>query len=292
MSTPPTDSLRRATFAHIPPRQNVRPTDRELRWFKHIERHGSHSSECLFELTRGTHRCKDTALRDLQKLRAGGYLLLPRQQRQTERAEFNPYIYDLSRYGKQYLAGCGIAEATIRPTGHWWHGYTVSAITGAWDILAAREGNQFIPAHEILERNGADLAIPMGKNKLIPDQLFAIRYQDGYRAFLLEVDRATEPYRSAAARKSIARTIDQYAILIQSDRHRQHYGLKASTAILWAFTSPTRLSVFQQMVRDRAPRLADHFLCKSLPERLSWTSLKAFHYRAWIGCKGTQVAGL
>ena len=97
------DSLGRSTFHHIAPQDGVRPTAREIRWFKHIERHGPQSSQYLYELTRDTHRCKDTALRQMQKLRAGGYLTLPRQQRATERAEFNPYIYDLTKKAKDHL---------------------------------------------------------------------------------------------------------------------------------------------------------------------------------------------
>ena len=72
MQAQKTDTLGRATSHYIAPRAGVKPTAREIRWLKHVERHGPQSSQFLFELTRDTHRCKDTALRDLQKLRAGG----------------------------------------------------------------------------------------------------------------------------------------------------------------------------------------------------------------------------
>ncbi len=113
MTLAKTDSLGRATFHHIERRTDVRPTEREIRWLKHIERHGPQSSEVLFELTRESHRSKDTALRDLQKLRAGGYLTLPLQQRATERAEFNPYIYDLTRPAHHHLTDIGLSEPTV-----------------------------------------------------------------------------------------------------------------------------------------------------------------------------------
>ena len=170
-----TDTLGRATFHHIAPQPDVRPTQREIRWLKHIERHGPQSSQFLYELTKDTHRCKDTALRQMQKLRAGGYLTLPRQQRATERAEFNPYIYDLTRKARDYLLDLGIAEPTVRPTGHWWHGYAVSQVTSSIDIAAMRKGIRYIPAHDILAINGVDLAVPIGRAKLIPDQLFRAR---------------------------------------------------------------------------------------------------------------------
>lgn len=79
MNQATTDSLGRATFGYIAPQDGIRPTARETRWLKHIERHGPQCSQYLYELTRDTHRCKDTALRQMQKLRAGGYLALPQQ---------------------------------------------------------------------------------------------------------------------------------------------------------------------------------------------------------------------
>ena len=292
MTSVQTDRLGRATFHHIAARDGVRPTARELRWLGHIARHGPQSSEFLFELTRDTHRCRDTALRDLQKLRAGGFLRLPRQQRATERAEFNPYIYDLTRQARDHLAGLGLAEPAIRPTGHWWHAYTVAAVTGSLDIAARRQGRAYIPAHTILARRGAEIAIPVGSRRLIPDQLFAVQYADGFRAFLLEVDRSTEPLRSGAARKSLARSVDLYTEMLARDLHRRHYGLKAGTAVLWACTNPARLTAFQEIVRQRAGRFSGHVLCKALPERLTWDSLEALHRSAWVTGGGEEVVGL
>lgn len=250
MNTATTDSLGRATFHHIAPQTHVRPTGREIRWLKHIERHGPQSSQYLFELTRDTHRCRDTALRQMQKLRAGGYLTLPRQQRATERAEFNPYIYDLTKKAKDHLRDLGLDEPTVRPTGHWWHGLTVSCVTSAIDIAAARDGVRYIPAHEILAIKGADLAIPLGRSKLIPDQLFALDYGGSYRAFALEVDRGTEPKTSRANRKSWTRSIEQYRHVIENQLYRTHYGLKANLIVLWVFASSSKQQRFLEMVNQ------------------------------------------
>ena len=68
-----TDRLRRATFRHITPISNVRPTPREVRWLKHIERHGPQSSQYLYELTRGgrnlilTAMAADSLIRDTRR---------------------------------------------------------------------------------------------------------------------------------------------------------------------------------------------------------------------------------
>ncbi|MGC9417813.1 MAG: replication-relaxation family protein [Rhodovulum sp.] len=232
---PHTDRLGRATFHHIEPVPDVRATERELRWLMHLERHGPQSSEFLYECTRNTHRCRDTALRALQKLRAGGYLTLPPQQRKTAKADFNPYIYDLTRKAREYLDALRIAEPTIRPTGHWWHGYAVACVTSAIDIAAARDGVRYIPAHEILVRRHATIAIPVGTKRLIPDQLFALDYGGNFRVFALEVDRGTEPQRSRASRKSLAASLGLYARTVESELYKTHYGLKATMLALWVF---------------------------------------------------------
>lgn len=290
MQTNSTDRLGRATFGHIVPIPGVIPTERELRWLKHIERHGPQSSEWLIALTSDTHRCKDTALRCLQWLRAGGYLRLPQQQRQTARADFNPYIYDLTKRSANHLVEHCMAERTIRPTGHWWHGYAVSALTGWIDILARQEGIEYIPAHMILQRVNVDLRIPVGRQRLIPDQLFALRYPTGYRAFLLEVDRGTEPLRSKAARKSLMQSVELYREMFATEAHRRHYGLKATTVVLFAFCSTVRLNAFLELVQAQAGDHAQRFLGQVMPREWRWQEMASLNRGGWISGAGGLVA--
>jgi hypothetical protein len=203
-------------------------------------------------------------LRQLQKLRAGGLLRLPRQQRATEHADFNPYIYDLTKLGKDHLFDQGEVEPTIRPTGHWWHGFATSCVTSSIDIAAKSRDVRYIPAHTILAKKGASFEIPMERGKLIPDQLFALDYGGSFRAFLLEVDRGTEPGKSSAARKSLSRSIEQYATLIERDLHKAHYGLKANLLVLWVFTSRTRQMRFLDMLKDRSQRVQHSTLTQTI----------------------------
>jgi hypothetical protein len=245
----------------------VRPTPREIRWLKHIERHGPQSSTYLYELTLDTHSCRDTALRQMQKLRAGGYLKLPRQQRATEHASFNPYIYDLTKHAKDHLIDLSIAEPTVRPTGHWWHGYMTSCVTSSIDITAARQGVRFIPAHEILGIKNAPLAIPIGNQKLIPDQLFALDYGGSFRVFALEVDRGTEPKTSPANRKSWARSIDLYRQVIEQKLNKSHYGLKASLLVLWVFNSRVNEAKFLEILDICSTKTQLSILTKTINEQ-------------------------
>jgi hypothetical protein len=243
-----TDALGRATFHSIAPRSDIVPTDRDIRWFKHIERHGPLTSAHLLEITSDTHRCRDTGLRRLQALRAGGFLFLPKQQRATERAEFRPYVYDLAPKGQQVLANAGLREKTVRPTGHWWHLHETAMFTAKADLEARRRGFRYIPAHEILDRTGASLAIPIGRRKLIPDQLFAIDYGGLFRAFMVEVDRGTEPIASASARKSWQSALDFYGQAFETGLPNRHYGLKAPVQVVWVLSTPARMLALRQVL--------------------------------------------
>ena len=240
-------------------------TDRELHWMRHIAVHGPQSSEFLLEVCADTHRCRDTGLRALQKLRETGFLRLPPQQNQIAKADFNPHVYDLTSKAELHLKGLG-DPTTVRPTGHWWHGFLTSSITSAIEIEAQKSGYRYIPAHEILNRRGATLAVPMGRQKLIPDQLFAIDYGGKYRSFVLEVDRGTEPFRSEAARKSLCRMIQAYSDLTIKDGLRQHYGLKSTPLILASFNCPVRASRSIKLLKKSEQTLQTSCCVKALPD--------------------------
>ena len=250
---------------------DIRPTDRELRWFAHIDRHGPQSSEFLYELTRDTHRCRDTSLRRLQALREAGYLRLPTQQRQIAKADFNPFVYDLSPLGWEVLSREKDLERHARPTGHWWHGYWVSAVSSAIEIEATRAGLEYIPTARILAIKNVDLAIPLEHGKLIPDQLFAIKYPDGYRAFVREMDRGTEPVSSNAARKSLQRSVLQYQQVLDKRIHQTHYGLKSNLAVLWIFNSVRRKRQFEALLAPKERRFSLDFLGTEIPR---WIDLQ------------------
>jgi hypothetical protein len=258
------DALGRATFHHIASHEAVRPTNRELRWLSHIERHGPQSSVALLDQTSDTHRCRDTGLRSLQRLRAGGFLSLPPQQRAVERAEFHPYVYDVTPKAKTWLADKGCFEDAVRPTGHWWHAYTVSSLTAAIDRAAVTRSMRYISARHILSIRQAPLGIPYAGGTIIPDQIFALDYGGSFRAFMLEVDRGTEPMSSKSARESLARKIAGYRQIVGRDLHRQHYGLKSPLAGIFTFVSQTRARHFIELITADHPGLADATLVQVL----------------------------
>ncbi|QXT41151.1 replication-relaxation family protein [Gymnodinialimonas ceratoperidinii] len=261
---PDTDALGRATFHFISPRADIAPNGRDICWLKHIERHGPLTSVHLYEMTKDTHRCKDTALRRLQALRAAGLLFLPKQQRACERAEFRPYVYDLAPKGQLFLKDAGLKENTVRPTGHWWHLHDTAMFTAQIDLRARQGGYRYIPAHEILKRAGTSLAIPMGRRKLIPDQLFAIDYGGRFRAFMVEVDRGTEPIASTSTRKSWASALTQYDEAFRLGLPNRHYGLKAPVQVLWGHRTEARCGAFARLLKDATRMLAARYVSTRL----------------------------
>jgi hypothetical protein len=261
------DALGRATFHHIAEQSAVGVTNRELLWLAHIHRHGPQSSTALFELTASTHRCRDTSLRALQRLRAGGILSLPQQQRMIERAEFNPYIYDLTDLGRGHLENHDLLEPALRPTGHWWHAYGVGAITAAIERCGARSGTKYIPAQTILNRAKSDIALQTPAGTAIPDQMFALDYGGTFRAFLLEHDRGSEPLASKAARESLERKLHRYGLAAATDMHRRHYGLKCPLGLMFTFASRTRATRFLDLVKTKYPVLMSSVLFAVLDPR-------------------------
>lgn len=244
----------------------LRPTARDLIWLSHIQLHGPQSSRYLFELTKHSHKCLDTSLRRLHHLRLAGLLALPQQQQQTINANFKPHVYDVTTNGRKLLLDYGMLEDTVQPTGHWWHGYLTSCITSSIEISARAHGIGFIPAHRILAKKDSSLAIPLGNSKLIPDQLFALKYKTGFRAFALEVDRGTEPKMSSTRRKSYARSLGLYEKLLSAEAYRDHYGLNANLLVLWVFNRPNNEAQFLELVRKHAPTSTKSILTKSIDE--------------------------
>lgn len=272
------DAPGRATFHHIEYRPGIRPTAREIRWLKHIERHGPQSSHYLHELTSDTHRDPDTTRRQLQKLRAGALLVCPRQQRATEHASFNPYIYDLGERGRDHLRDHDLAEPAITPRGHWVHQYMTACITGSIDIAARRAGVTYIPAHAILARNdatldatlgatlGATQGTRIGPRKLIPDQLFGLDYGGRFRFFCVEADRGTEPGSSAAARKSHRSMLEGYRAFIGEKLYKAHYGLGAGLLLLAVFASRSAERRFLALAGEVLGGRGAYILTQTIPD--------------------------
>jgi hypothetical protein len=104
----------------------------------------------------------------------------------------------------------------------------------------------------------------MGNSTIVPDQLFALDYGGSYRAFLLEVDRGSEPISSRSARESLHRKLAAYSTIFARDLHRQHYGLKSPMALLFSVASRLRAERVLGDIAVHWPNLAPMTLVQTV----------------------------
>ena len=241
------------------PIADFKPNTRQVRWLQFINLHGPQSSMYLFECTKSTHKCPDNARRMLRQLFDGRLVCKPKQQRETEGADGNYHIYDITTNGIDFLKSNNLYVDALRPTGQWVHQYMTSCITASIHILADREGYKYIPGHEILERSenwlGTDVAFKWKskvlKSKLIPDSIFAIDYGGSYLAFIVEADRNTEPNKPISPyRKSALRSVKQYANFVGKSEYKQHYQLNCPLVILNVTVSEDHAQRVLQIIED------------------------------------------
>ncbi len=219
------------------PAADFRPDARQIRWLQFLNLHTYASSKYLHEQTADTHRCTQTSSRMLRQLFDGGLVFKPHQQRETEGADGNHHVYALTDKGIAWLKREGLWVDALRPTGPWVHQFMVACITSSIHILCNRNGLKFIPGHDITNDLAVKVAFDWGAKRytyqLIPDSLFAIKYQKGFIAYLVEADRNTEPNDpSTPHRKSARRTIKQYAQFIGGKHYKQAYGLNCPLVVL------------------------------------------------------------
>ena len=236
-----------------------RLTGRVIKWLTFLNRHGPLSSQYLHEYTRDTHRCKDTSLRNLKTLCEQGILFRPPQQLSFANAPFNPYIYDLTDRGYAALLEADIEKNPARPTGHFPHLHMTACVTASIEMEAIKAGNEYIEAKTILAIKDSTLVIPLKSGKLIPDQLFAIKTSEGYRAYALEVDRGTEPIASPVMRKSYTRSIEQYQKLFENNLASKHFGLTAPLTVRWVFSQKSRYARFEKLIAGLPVRIRRRF---------------------------------
>lgn len=227
-------------------------TPRAIKWLEWINRHGPLPSSYLYEISSDTHRCKDTALRQMQTLCQQGILFRPPQQKSALYAPFNPYIYDLTYRGCDALFEHAIGPNTARPTGHFPHQFLTACVTASIELKAINNGAEYIEARTILGLQNVGPGIPLKSGTLIPDQLFAIKNAEGYRVFALEVDRGTEPATSTKTRKSYQSSINAYTEVLAQNLHRRHYGIKSNLIVLWVFTSKGREKLFRELLANQS----------------------------------------
>lgn len=243
---------------------------RQIRWMQFLNLHGFASSNYLHQYTAATHKCRQTSARMLRQLFDGGLIYRPERQRETEGADGQHHVYALTERGAQFLKREGLWQNAIRPTGPWVHQYMIACITASIHIMCDQAGRRFIPGHEISSNLAVDIPFSWGNGRhscqLIPDSLFAIQYEKGFIAYLVEADRNTEPNDPKTPhRKSARRMVKQYGEFIGTKRYRQDYGLNCPLIVLNVSVSEDHVSRVMRIV-DEEIGACRYFAFAAAPE--------------------------
>ena len=107
---------------------------------------------------------------------------------------------------------------------------------------------------------------------------------------MLEVDRGTEPKTSSAARKSYASSIELYQQMIEQNIHRTHYGVKATTLVLWVFSRRSNEQRFLEMVGQIGGRVKDLICTQVMPnDRAAQATIGSYYGSDWARCQNGPV---
>jgi hypothetical protein len=242
-----------------------------------IHRHGPLSSSYLHEFSkhicRNEKRARDrlTDLFNEDRTPHGGpYLERPWQQFDTYDARYQELVYHLAPAAERALKEHNLwNDYAQRPTGPWKHRFMVASITSSIELATIVDPDlRYISQEEILTRAEARLRYPVpfknprtGKAEtrdLIPDALFGLEYQNanqpGYRFFVVEADRGTEPSRSSRFnRKSFERNLLQYRQYVGQGLYKEHLCLKAGMMVLNVMTSATTMQRVLELMEEISP---------------------------------------
>jgi hypothetical protein len=293
---------RRLRFAPPQPKGGfIRITERDIRSFEAINRHGPLPVHYLHEYSGGNLA---NLKKKLTKLHHGTiydapYLYRPEQQWASLEGNFQPNIYDLTARALAALAERG-ARLNNR-TDPFLHRFMASATTASIEIAAKRKGYTYADLARLLAHDKCPeatrtlpnpLAIPVSGKHVVPDAIFGIQ-QEKPSFYAVEIDRRTESINSDTAKTSFGRKLHGYLDILENRTYRSHLGIPNFT-ILTVTTNALHLRSMLNFYHSlNAPKYARHFLFKSVPGfTASWRVppiMLGLFNEPWIGADGSQV---
>lgn len=266
------DALRRRSrFAPPQPlRGRIEIGDSDLAVFEALHRHGPLPTHYLFRFS--GRKSFNTFQHRLTKLYNGAgaasYLVRPPQQFASFHARYQHMVYDLSDSAKALLRERGKLSPFLLRSDPFLH-RLMSACVGASIELACRN-LRYIPRAEVLARNGNRMELPLSsrvaKDRLVPDDLFGLKWDNTVRFFAVEIDRNTE---SIAQRKRGNTTFGEkllcYLDAMRNHVYHEQWGIR-NLSILTITTNDGHARNLQRCVQTLDRSLADRFYFKTVPE--------------------------
>lgn len=252
-----TDQICRRTRVAPPQARavSIEVTPDDLILFEAINRHGPLPTSILHRFV--PHKNFNRFQHRLTKLYNGSnetkpLLVRPKEQFNSYRARYQHIAYDLSATAKSLLVERGVA--VIQRTDPMIHRIMGSCVGASIELAAKEHGLRYISRAEILEKSKSVVSIDVAGRKLIPDDLFGLRYRTGaYRFFAMEIDRGTESLQaSAAISTSIKRKYEMYLELLGREAHKFRWGVPA-LMVLFVTTSPAREANLRALLDATAP---------------------------------------
>lgn len=290
---------RRFPNHHVSTGRRILLTPCDLYWFEKINWHGPLATKTLlayarqFGLKNEKHlRERLTALSHEDDTPYDGPLLSrPPEQYPTLPGGYvrrsHHLVYALNSRSEQALKDRGLLHS-YRHQGWWDHQLMGACVSSSIELGALAAGVEYLPQHRAIGDRSLGAGVTFryqGKehtHTLIPDGLFALRYQDSSRRyFLREEDRATEDGRSRTfAKKSMLRSILQYRQFIGGGQCRDHYGIDAGLLVLITTTTEARKRMILNIINDVTEGHGNNYLLvQVIPE----VADRTFHAPAPIG---------
>lgn len=277
-----TDALsRRLRFA--PPNPSARPSDApahpvlteaDFRVFSAIDRHGPLPTHILYEFVRdirsyGRFQKRLTTLYHGDE--SGPYLVRPPQQFASYEAKYQHVVYDLAERARRALAEKGEA-VTHRPdpAQPFIHKLMQACACASLEVAVKAAGLEYISRDEILTsgklgeaaRATKPLAVPMrgSTKRLVPDDLFGIRYPEGYRFFALEVDRNTESIeRRNLHQNAFGWKVHAYLEVMRQRRFKDWWGLPNLHVLVLTTNATHAKNMLAYLERQEPGKMASYF---------------------------------
>lgn len=272
---------RRVQWAGRSPRvARLAITSADLAIFEAIDRHGPLPSHYLYEFSKHLRADKSQTLNRLTEFYHGTHTQRPFLERPAQQfAQFNAHarhtVYDLTQAGRQALAEEGrLARHSPRRSDPFVHQLMNGFVAASIELTCPLVGVSYVPRETILSeapeasrRAANPMALPLLATKLIPDDLFALQFPDGWRRYCaVEVDRNTESIdRTNAAANTITKKVQHYVMVLEGGVHRTWWGLP-NLGVLIVTPNERHAANILDCVQRHAGWWSGHFAVQVVPE--------------------------
>jgi hypothetical protein len=263
--------LRRRRFAAPQPRGNrIDLSDADVAVFAALARHGPLPTHYLFRFS-GRANFNSFQHR-LTKLYNGAgedsYLIRPSQQFASFRARYQHVVYDLAAAARRILRERGDFSTFIRRTDPFLH-RLMGACVGASIELGCKD-IRYISRGEILSRKGNRLELPLSmssdKIKLVPDDLFGLKWDQSVRFFAVEIDRNTESItRKQVGSTTFTEKLRSYLSAMRSQVYHEQWAIR-NLSVLVVTTSDRHAANLKERVHVLDGSLATRFYFRCVPQ--------------------------